>query len=80
MQKVIITGSEGFIGKEVSNFLKNNYKVIKCSKSLGHDLTNEKFVKNWFKKNKADHLINLFGLNEHIDKKDKKNQNSLIYL
>ncbi len=72
MQKVIITGSEGFIGKEVSNFLKNNYKVIKCSKSLGHDLTNEKFVKNWFKKNKADHLINLFGLNEHIDKKDKK--------
>jgi NAD(P)-dependent dehydrogenase (short-subunit alcohol dehydrogenase family) len=37
---------------------------------LGHDLTNEKFVKDWFKKNKASHLVNLFGLNEHIDKKN----------
>jgi len=73
MKKVIITGSEGLIGKEVSRFLKKiGYRVIKCSRSLGHDLTDEKFVKSWFKKNKAEHLVNLFGLNEHIDKKDKK--------
>ena len=67
MQKVMITGSEGLIGREITYFLKKNgYKVIKCSRSLGQDLTNEKFVKNWFKKNKANHLVNLFGLNEHI--------------
>ena len=67
MQKVMITGSEGLIGREITHFLKKNgHKVIKCSRSLGQDLTNEKFVKNWFKKNKANHLVNLFGLNEHI--------------
>ena len=67
MQKVMITGSEGLIGREITHFLKKNgYKVIKCSRSLGQDLTNEKFVKNWFKKNKANHLVNLFALNEHI--------------
>ena len=47
-------------------YILNGYKVIKCSRSLGQDLTNEKFVKNWFKKNKANHLVNLLGLNEHI--------------
>ena len=67
MQKVMITGSEGLIGREITHFLKKNgHKVIKCSRSLGQDLTNEKFVKKWFKKNKANHLVNLFGLNEHI--------------
>ena len=62
MEKVIVTGSEGLIGKEVSRFLKETgYSVIRCSRSLGQDLTDEKFVKDWFKKNKASHLINLFG-------------------
>ena len=71
LQKAIITGSEGLIGKEVSRFLEEiGYRVIKCSRSLGHDLTDEKFVKGWFKNNKANHLINLFASNEHIDEKD----------
>ena len=51
MEKVIVTGSEGLIGKEVSRFLKETgYFVIRCSRSLGQDLTDEKFVKDWFKK------------------------------
>ena len=73
MQTVIITGSEGLIGKEVSRFLeKIGYRLIKCSRSLGQDLTDEKFVKNWFKKNKSNHLINLFALNEHITGEDQE--------
>tara|TARA_R110002020_G_scaffold78506_4_gene197419 strand:- start:1169 stop:1855 length:687 start_codon:yes stop_codon:yes gene_type:complete len=68
-KKVIVTGSQGLIGKEISCFLeKTGYYVIKCSRSLGHDLTDEDFVKEWFKENQADHLINLFAMNEHIDK------------
>ena len=66
--KIIITGSEGLIGKEVSNFFENNGKtVIRCDLSLGHDLTNEDFNRRFFKENKADHLINLFAMNDHVD-------------
>tara|TARA_B100000959_G_C14868215_1_gene577224 strand:- start:41 stop:730 length:690 start_codon:yes stop_codon:yes gene_type:complete len=79
MEKVIVTGSEGLIGKEVSRFLKETgYSVIRCSRSLGQDLTDEKFVKDWFKKNKASHLINLFGLNEHITEEVEKNASKLF--
>ena len=68
-RRVIVTGATGLIGKEVSSYLENSdYEVIRCSRSLGHDLTNESFVKEWFKLNPADHLVNLFALNEHIDK------------
>jgi len=68
MQTVIVTGATGLIGKEVASFLSSkDYKVIKCSKSLGHDLTDEPSVKLWFEENPADVLINLFALNHHIE-------------
>ena len=52
MQRVIVTGSTGLIGKEVSNFLEQTgYKVIRCSKSLGYDLTDESVVKKFFSEN-----------------------------
>ena len=45
MQRVIVTGSTGLIGNEVSNFLEQTgYKVIRCSRSLGQDLTDESVV------------------------------------
>jgi len=74
MKRVIITGSEGVIGSELTKFfIKKKIKVLKLDKELGHDLTNEKFVKKWFKENKAEHLVNCFALNDHIKKKiDKK--------
>ncbi len=76
--RVIITGSQGLIGKEITCFLeKSGYDIIKCSRSLGHDLTDESFVKAWFKENKANHLINLFAMNEHIDK-DNENVSTLF--
>ena len=66
--KVIIAGSEGLIGTEVSRFFKEKGDdVISCDLSLGHDLSSEKFVKRFFVENKADYLINLFALNDHVD-------------
>ncbi|OGZ18358.1 MAG: dehydrogenase [Candidatus Nealsonbacteria bacterium RBG_13_37_56] len=67
--KIIITGSQGLIGSEVTRYFKENdkYGVLELDITLGHDLTNEEFVKSWFKENRADYLINLFALNDHID-------------
>ena len=49
--KIIVTGSEGLLRKEIVKHLEKNYDVIKLDKILGHDLTDESFVKKWFKKN-----------------------------
>lgn len=67
--KIIITGSQGLIGSEVARYFKENdrYEILELDIALGHDLTNEEFVRSWFKENKADYLINLFALNDHID-------------
>jgi len=70
--KIIITGSEGLIGKQLVNFLSRQNQILKLDTKLGHDLTNEKFVKKWFKNNKAPCLINCFALNDHVDANRKK--------
>jgi len=75
MKKIIITGSEGLIGKKVSSyFIKKKIKIIKLDKLLGHDLTSEDSVDRIFKKNKdANYLINLHGVNDHVKKGNVKN-------
>lgn len=85
MKKVIITGSRGLIGTTVTEGLKHfynhtesEYEIIECDLSLGHDLTNESFVKKFFKENKADCLVNLFGLNHHIDEGYEKTSSNLM--
>ena len=70
--RIVITGSEGLIGKQLSKHLSKNNKILKLDLKLGHDLANEEFVKDWFRKNKADSLVNCFALNDHIDNKRKK--------
>jgi NAD(P)-dependent dehydrogenase (short-subunit alcohol dehydrogenase family) len=70
--KIIITGSEGLIGSELSRFLTKNHDVVKLDLSLGHDLTDESFVKDWFSKNKADSLVNCFALNDHVKEGQKR--------
>jgi len=70
--KIIVTGSEGLIGKELCDHLSKKYEVVRLDISLGHDLTDEEFVKKWFKQNKADGLVNCFALNDHVDNKRKK--------
>ena len=71
--KIIITGSEGLLGKEISKFLSKQHKIIKLDMKLGHDLSDEKFVKKWFRTNHAEGLINCFALNDHVDAKRGKN-------
>ena len=70
--RIIISGSEGLIGKELSNYLSKNHEILKLDIVLGHNLTDEKFVKEWFKKNKADSIINCFALNDHVAKGEKR--------
>ena len=52
--KIVITGSEGLLGKEISKYLAKTDKILRLDLTLGHDLTDETFVKKWFKQNKAD--------------------------
>ncbi|MDC0438393.1 SDR family oxidoreductase [Nitrosopumilus sp.] len=70
---IIITGSEGLLGKNISKFLSEKYNVINLDLSLGHDLSDENFVKSWFKENTADCLVNCFALNDHVGNKENRN-------
>ncbi|HYL66115.1 MAG TPA: SDR family oxidoreductase [Nitrosopumilaceae archaeon] len=72
MRKIIITGSEGLLGSEICKFFEKDNKIYKLDLELGHDLTDEKFVKKWFKNNHANYLINCFALNDHVNAERKK--------
>ena len=65
--KIIITGSEGLLGKEISTYLSKNHEIKCLDLVLGHDLTDEIFVKKWFSDNKADCLVNCFAMNDHVE-------------
>ena len=67
MGKIIITGSKGLLGSEISNYLRKGNDIFELDLTLGHDLTDEKFVKEWFFNNKADYLVNCFALNDHVN-------------
>jgi NAD(P)-dependent dehydrogenase (short-subunit alcohol dehydrogenase family) len=75
--KIIVTGSEGLIGKKVVKFLKKKNKVLCLDLKLGHNLEDPKQVKEIIKKNSNyNYIINLHGLNDHINgqlEKRKKN-------
>jgi len=70
--RIAITGSEGLLGKEITNYLLKNHKVFKLDLQLGHNLSDEKFVKSWFSKNKIDALVNCFALNDHVTPGEKR--------
>ena len=77
MKSVVITGSEGFVGLELTKyFLRKKYRVSRLDIKLGHDLSDEDFVKRWFKKNKVKCLINCFAINDHVMGNNQK-RNSL---
>lgn len=76
MRKIVITGSEGLIGREVSSYFeRNGDEVFRLDLKLGHDLTDENFVKEWFMENPVKYVINLFALQHHIT--DEKTSTSL---
>lgn len=66
-RRMIITGSEGLIGSAVSLYMEKLYDIDKLSLRFGHDLTNEEFVKDHFSKNKAEYLVNCFGLDDPVN-------------
>jgi len=62
--KIVITGSEGLIGKQLVKDLSAKYEIIKLDLKLGHNLEDEKFIANFFKKNKSLHgMIICHGYN-----------------
>jgi NAD(P)-dependent dehydrogenase (short-subunit alcohol dehydrogenase family) len=63
---IIITGSRGLIGTELTNYLSKTNDIIELDFKLGHDLTDEKFVKSFFKRTDSEYLINCFAINDHI--------------
>ncbi len=71
--KIIITGSEGLLGSKISQYLAKKHEIIKLDLQLGHDLTDEFFVKKWFLENSADCIVNCFAFNDHVDKNGKRN-------
>tara|TARA_R100000234_G_scaffold10953_1_gene6177 strand:+ start:5660 stop:6343 length:684 start_codon:yes stop_codon:yes gene_type:complete len=71
-KRIIITGSEGLLGTEISRYLEESGNtVIRCDLQLGHDLTDEQFVKDFFEKNKADCLVNTYAINPHVGTEDE---------
>ena len=57
--KILITGSGGFIGRNLYNFLKyRNYSILSPSKSE-LDLSNSDLVKNYFKLNSHEIIFHL---------------------
>ena len=74
---ITITGSEGLIGSTLCKYFKSKNKTIKkLDIKLGHDLTDENFVKKWFKENKTENLINCYALDDKLTK--SKNRNDLF--
>ena len=72
-RKIIITGSEGLIGKTISDFFEEkDADVVRLDLKLGHDLTDESFVKQIMRVNSdADILLNLFALNPQPEERSK---------
>jgi NAD(P)-dependent dehydrogenase (short-subunit alcohol dehydrogenase family) len=65
--RIILTGSEGFLGNHISDYLKSlSHEVLGLDLKLGHDLSDELFVRDWFSENSGDVLINCFAINDHV--------------
>ena len=74
MKRIIITGCEGLIGSSIKKYLiSKSYDCLGLDLQLGHDLSDEEFVKDYFKNTPCDGLVNLFALNHHIDSGQTKN-------
>ena len=67
-KSIILTGNKGLIGKSLEYQLKkNNYKVIGFD--IENNLTEEENVKKIMESNiDSPYLINLFAINDHIEK------------
>lgn len=76
MKTIIVTGSEGYLGKIVADHFneRSDVRLIPVDIQLGHDLSDETLVKDFFQTNKADYLVNLFAMNDHVEEDSKQVQ------
>ena len=56
IKSILLTGSGGFIGKNLKQYLKNKYKLL-TPRSYELDLTNKKDVEDYFLNNSIDFVI-----------------------
>ena len=84
MEKIFIAGQEGMVGQAIYSLVKKKKKfhVIDC-KRKDLDLTSQKDVYNWFKKNQPDIIVNEAGrvggiLENHTYKADFIYTNTMI--
>ena len=47
--RLVITGSEGLIGRELVRHFSGAHEVLRLDISLGHDLNDQDFVVQWFR-------------------------------
>lgn len=52
LPRLVITGSEGLIGRELCKHFADRFDVLKLDLTLGHNLADGAFVEEWFKKNR----------------------------
>ena len=70
--KIIVTGSEGLIGKSLVKQLSKSFNWVKVDWKLGHDLTDEKKVINLIsKKDKIKNFLKGKEIVKHIYIKNK---------
>ncbi|MBI2470413.1 MAG: SDR family oxidoreductase [Planctomycetes bacterium] len=67
--KIAITGSQGLLGKTVTDYFSSleDYKVIELARGLGLDFTNETLVKSCFAQHAPDYLVNLFAYCDPVE-------------
>jgi len=64
----IVTGSEGFLGIPLVNFLeKMGFSVLRLDIQNGCDLSKPEVVESIFRENRARNLVNLFALNDKVE-------------
>ena len=79
MKRLYIAGQEGMVVHAISRLLKNNgFNILSC-KRKNLDLTNQKKVNEWFKKNKPTTVINAAGrVGGILD--NQRHQSDYIYI
>ena len=72
MKRILLTGSGGFIGKNIKISLEKEY-MLYTPRSFELDLQNKTAVEDFFKKHKTDYIIHCASVGGMRDKKDSEN-------
>ena len=73
MRKVLIIGSNGLVGKGVSDFFENteNVQLTKVDMCENFDLRDKQSIKKYLKsKSDIEYIVNCSGINDHVDEND----------